>query len=253
MYTKIFFCIIDLLAILDLSLTIRSLKKIKEKYSLWLNQALVSGIVAIIANIFIALSVDPQMAKFSYSLSYVSLDWVMFFLCGFCIAYTEPGKSLQSLKITAFCLLSLDSLSIMLNMAFGHVFSIYESVNPSGTVFYLSKGYGPYYIHLILDYAAVIVAFIYLIHGMRINKSVYRVKYAIIIGVLLLVVALNGIYMMFSLPLDISVVFYAIAGTLIYFSIAKFVPRSLLIMTTSRAVDNMSEGIMLFDIQGKCI
>ena len=253
MYTKIVFCIIDLLAILDLLLTIRSLKKIKEKYSLWLNHALVSGIVAIIANVFIALSVDPQMAKFSYCMYYVALNWIIFFLCGFCIAYTEPDKSLKLLKITAIVLLGLDSLGMMSNLFFGQVFTIYETVNASGVVFYQSRYYGPYYIHLILDYAAVIVAFIYLIHGMRINKSVYRVKYAIIIGVLLLVVALNGIYMMFSLPLDISVVFYAIAGTLIYFSIAKFVPRSLLIMTTSRAVDNMSEGIMLFDIQGNCI
>ena len=253
MYTKIGFCIIDLLAILDLTLTIRSLKRIKEKYSKWLEHALVSGIIAIIANIFTALSVDPQMAKFSYSLYYAALDWIIFFLCGFCIAYTEPGKSLKVLKITAICLLGMDSLSIMLNAFFGHVFSVYETVNPSGTVFYLSRLYELYNIHLILDYIAVIVAFIYLIHGMRNNRSVYRAKYGIIIGVLLLVVVLNGVYMLFSLPLDISVVFYAIAGTLIYFSIAKFVPRSLRIMTTSRAVDNMSEGIMLFDIQGNCI
>ncbi|MCR5116152.1 MAG: hypothetical protein K6A97_01445, partial [Lachnospiraceae bacterium] len=59
--------------------------------------------------------------------------------------------------------------------------------------------------------------------------------------------------MTFSLDLDASVIFYALAGTLIYFSITIFVPRSLMNATIGQTIDDMNEGLVLFQIGDKCI
>ncbi|MBR5733264.1 MAG: hypothetical protein IKX80_07490, partial [Lachnospiraceae bacterium] len=53
--------------------------------------------------------------------------------------------------------------------------------------------------------------------------------------------------MALSLILDISVVFYALAGLLIYFGITIFVPRSLMINSVTKAVNDINEGIVIFD------
>lgn len=253
MYLKIAFCIIDLIAIIDICVTIKFLRRIREKYSTWLFYALNVGALAIIANILIALSFNSMMADISYCMYFIAVDWIIFFLCAFCIAYTEPGKSLTSLKIAAICIMGIDSIGILLNPFTEFSYLVKETEHYGGTVFYQIVPLGPYYVHLVIDYLAVLTAFGFLIHGMVRSRSVYRVKYGMIIGVLMLVVALNIVYMAWALPLDISVIFYALAGTLIYFSITRFVPKSLLIMTTERAVDDMNDGIMLFDISGNCI
>ncbi|MBO4416409.1 MAG: response regulator [Lachnospiraceae bacterium] len=253
MYTKVIYCLVDYLAIVDIILTYRALKKVKQEYGRLLRNALIFGIAAISANVLIAVSMNAAFAGIAYCLYFAAIDWILLYLTGFCLSYTEHERGLRILKIPAIVIMAVDSVSILLNPVFGHHFSIYENHSVSDTVFFQTKFNTAYYIHLSIDYIAVVITLFFIIYRIVKSYGLYRQKYTMIVGVLLLVVILNIAYMAFSLVLDASVIFYAVAGTLIYFCIAKYVPKKLMNDSIGMTVDDMNEGLILFDVVDQCI
>lgn len=253
MLFKMIFVIIDALAVLDIYFITKASKKIKKRYGGWLTKTLIAGMCAVFANILIALSPSETFAHPAFCVYFAAINWVLYFLVGFCLSYTEHDIALDWMCRPAAVIMGIDSLSILLNPVRMHSFNVYTIVDLAGTEFYQIRPLGPYYVHLIIDYMAVAIAFVFIIYRIKRSYSFYRAKYVIILSVLLLVVMLNVAYMMFALPLDASVIFYAIAGTLIYFSTEKFVPRSLMTSSIGQAVDDMNEGLVLFDISDNCI
>ena len=254
MFTKFLYILVDVLAIIDIIFTYNASRKIREDYASWLNRALMCGSLAILANIFIAISPTALFAEVSYCFYFALIDWIIFFLTGFCIKYTEHYEVLKRLQIPVSVLMAIDSVSIFLNLIFKHIFYVDKFTRPdTGIIFFKTGFYAFYYVHLFIDYAVITIAFVLIV--LRIVKSfgIYKAKYLIILSVLILVVILNVIYMAFSLDLDASVVFYAVAATLIYFSITIFVPRSLMNAAIGHTIDDMNEGLILFDAGNKCI
>ena len=252
MITKIVYIIVDLIAMAALFFTINALVKVRAAYGKWLSRTLVAGAIAIGASVLVALSVSIPSAMLSYSLYFASIDWILFFLTGFCLLYTEHETAWKKLYIPVACIMMLDSASIFANMVFKHQFLVYEKPYPD-TVFYQTEFLPLYYVHLFLTYTLVVLAFFFIIFRIIKSYGLYRVKYSIILSVLLLVVVLNLAYMTLGMVLDASVIFYGVAGTLIYFCTEIFVPRSLMSSAVFRAVDDMSEGLILFDISNNCI
>lgn len=252
MYIKTIFVIADIIAALTMIPTVSAADKIKNKYGRWLACTIVAAIIATFANILVALSFDEISAHIAYCVYFVSIDWILYFLSGFCMLYTEHDNIMNRWKRIIAVVMFADSVSIFLNMIFKHAFYVYESVYSYGS-FYLTSFHYPYYIHLALDYALILIAFLSIIYRIARTYSLYRIKYLIILSVLLLVVVLNIFYMALSLVLDASVIFYAVAGLLIYLSITVFVPKTLMNITIDRAVDDMNEGLILFDLTNNCI
>ncbi len=253
MYTKAIYVIVDILAVIDLLIILKAAGNIKKNYGKWLRQTFGVAILAVLANIFIALSFSELTAEIAYCIYFSSLDWVISFLCGFCLSYTDYETARPKYTGSFIFLVILDNVSIFLNFLFHHQFYIYEKVNSAGVVYYLTDFKPGYYVHLAFDYILVLIILAFLIYRIGRSVSIYRTRHIIILGVLLLVIALNIAYMTFGLVLDVSVVFYAVAGTLIYFCTEIFIPRRLMSDSISRAVDGMTEGLVLFDLGGNCI
>ena len=252
MLTKTLYVIVDIIAAIDIVFTIRALFKVKAAYGRRLMLALFAAIVAIGASIMVACATDAMIAETAYCVYFSSIDWILYFLTGFCLLYTEHEKVLKKLKLPVGMVLLADTVSIFSNMVFGHQFTIYQT-EVSGVVFYQTEIYPLYYIHLTIAYLVVVLALFFIIYRIVKSYGLYRMKYVIILSVLLLVILLNLLYMAFSLVLDASVIFYPVAATLIYFCTEYFVPRALIATSISSAVDNMNEGLLLFDINNNCI
>ena len=244
--------IIDALALLTIFIMIGKAGRIKEDYGRWLKHTFVAAAFAITANILIALSASESFAGFSYCTYFASIDWVLYFLTGFCMIYTEHEHILKKLMYVFASLMMIDSFSIFLNMELNHEFYVYESTLPFG-IFYQTGFYPLYYTHLALDYALVVFTLFFIIYRITKTYSIYRIKYVIILSVVILVIVLNILYMTLDLVLDASVIFYAVAGILIYFGTTLFVPRSLKIVAMERAIDDMNEGLILFELNEHCI
>ena len=253
MYTKAIYVIVDSLAIIVMLITMHALGRIKETYGKWLKFAMLFGIFAITANIFVALSAGETMAAVSYCAYFSSIDWVIFFIFGFCVLYTNHDVIYKKTRHFFAVLMLLDTISIFLNFVFKHQFYIYTTRNEYGVTFYQTGFNSFYYLHLALDYLLILLSLILILYRIKKSYSVYRIKYLLILFVLIFVILLNLAYMAFSLVLDASVVFYGVAGVLIFFSITIFEPRSLMLISVTRAVDDMNEGLVLFDNSEKCI
>ncbi|MBR4993171.1 MAG: response regulator [Lachnospiraceae bacterium] len=253
MLTKIIYVIVDCFAIISLIFTVRALTRLGSQACLCLKKAMISAIVAIIANICVALSFNRLSAEIAYCAYFATIDWILFYLGGFCVLYTEHEHSYHNLKIPFGFAMGVDSLSILLNPFFHHSFYIYETTDKTGSIFYQTGFYPAYYMHLAVDYIILLVAVSYIIYRIATMYGFYRTKYVIIISVLAFIVILNIAYMALKMVLDASVVFYAVGGVLIYISINVFVPRSLMISSIGRAVDGMTEGLILLDIANNYI
>ena len=253
MYTKAIYVIVDSLAIIIMLATIYALGRIKEIYAKCLKLAVFFAIVAVLSNISVALSVNETMAAVSYCAYFSSIDWTILFLFGFCVLYTNHDVIYRKTKLFFAVLMLFDTVSLFLNFVFNHQFYIYTTKNEYGVTFYQTGFNSFYYLHLSLDYLLILLSLVLILYRIKKSYSVYRIKYLLILFVLIFVIALNLIYMAFSLVLDASVVFYGVAGILIYFSITIFVPRSLMTISITRAVDDMNEGLILFDINDTCI
>lgn len=251
---KTIFVLIDCLAIVDIVFTVRALRNnTKASYGLWLSHALEMAIVAIAANIMVALSITPVFAGVAYCLYFASINWIIYFLVGFCLFYTENSLAKKRIFGSPLYIMALDTISLMLNPYFHHEFEIIEITGFDGSLFYQTQGKVPYFIHLAIDYFALVVSLYLIIKRLIKTYNIYRTKYIIILSVLIFVVVLNIVYMMFTLPIDISVVFYGVGGTLIYIAIQNLVPKSLMMSSLARATDDMNEGLILFDISDNCI
>ena len=123
MYTKILFVIIDILAIIDLFFILKATLKIRENYGKWLKHTFISAIIAILANICIALSFNALFAEISYCIYFASIDWILYFLTGFCISYTDHDRALKHLAPLACIVMMLDSAFIISNLFFKMHFS----------------------------------------------------------------------------------------------------------------------------------
>ena len=246
MYTKIIYVLVDCLAIVIMFFVLMASMQIRQRYGRILRKAFVCSIAAIFSNILVAISMNAVFAEVAYSLYFAVLDWMLLYLAGFCLSYTDHEKTMKIMRPFVTTIVLVDSVSILLNYFFGHVFSIYE-VEYAGTTFFQTRFETPYFIHLAIDYFGILLTFGFIIYRIAKSYDVYRMKYIMILSVLLLVVILNVIYMALSLILDISVVFYALAGLLIYFGITIFVPRSLMINSVTKAVNDINEGIVIFD------
>ena len=88
MPTRIIFVTVYIIAIIGLFFVIKSLNKIHEEYGFILKRAMIAAIVAVIANILIAVSPNGSYAELAYCFYFASVDWTIYFLMGFCLSYT---------------------------------------------------------------------------------------------------------------------------------------------------------------------
>ncbi len=253
MYGKIAFTILNIIAIVVMFFTNRAVKKVKDVYMRWLSKTMLFATVSIIANIFIAFSVHPVMAQIAYCFYFSSIDWMIMFLGGFVSIYTGHDRIRDTIGIPMRVILILDTLSIFLNIVFGHMFEITEQYSKTGVVFYLTSPHPLFNVHLTLDYLMIILMFVFLFMKIAKSYSYYLNRYISILSVVTFIVLLNVVYMLFSLPLDISVLFYPVSVVLIYYFAEKRVPRAIRSSVMRNAVQVMSEGLILFDIEGHCL
>ncbi|HBB58795.1 MAG TPA: hypothetical protein DCZ52_00750, partial [Lachnospiraceae bacterium] len=163
MLTKTLYVIVDIIAAIDIVFTIRALFKVKAAYGRRLMLALFAAVVAIGASIMVACATDAMIAEAAYCVYFSSIDWILYFLAGFCLLYTEHEKVLNKLKIPVAMVLLADTVSIFSNLAFGHQFTIYQT-EVSGAVFYQTEIYPLYYIHLTIAYLVVVLALFFIIY-----------------------------------------------------------------------------------------
>ena len=204
-----------------------------------------------------------EVADIGYSLLYISMDLMLFFLLRFVMNYCgiRYRRKAYTMVFRALCL--LDCISVALNFKYHHVYTI-RVVDPAelpefaGThiinkVFYGVTGGWYYYVHGALCTFAVLLGIAFLLWKASRYAAIYWVKYYCIAGSLL-VTALWYIGVMASnSPVDASLIGYGITGLLIVFFTTLYKPATLINNLLSASIRSSESGIVLFDNAGRVV
>lgn len=230
------------------------LRNNREKYVRRIVQMIIACAFAVYANIMFAFSHSFKLSNYAHALYYAALDWILFyfmtFILAYCNNYTKAKKVIKNIFMV-FCI--ADAISMTLNLFFGHIVYTCLIKWNDGNSYYFGRFNWGYYPHMVLDYVIILFIIYVLIESISRAVSYYRIRYIVPLAVLLSLLILNGFYMMFELPLDWSVVLYSLAAFIVYYYADRYTPRVLANKTLAESINELGEGLIIFDIDDKCV
>ncbi|MCR4739190.1 MAG: response regulator [Lachnospiraceae bacterium] len=247
------FITVGVLSELLLFVIIRQLYKTKKQPNVSIARILNAAFVAVLSNVIIAVSHVWYINIFSFSMYFVSMDFITYFMLCFTYIYTNRLRHLDMFKKIWHFVILIDSVSLFVSIFTGHMYSMYSMEIRDGSTAYQTLPTLLFNVHLALCYLPVIIAIVFLTISLVNSQGFYRFKYIPVLASVFVIVLLNIAYMYFSLPFDYSVLFYALAGLLLFYFALYYVPRKLMSNTLQLAVDSMKEGLLLFDTDQNCI
>lgn len=195
-----------------------------------------------------------NIAVFLQCIHYACTEWLLVFLLRFMEQYTEDTWSRKSAKIIIYSLTVLNSVSLLLNCIFHHIVAGTYAHVGNGIMCYVFTTLKPWYdLHLGFTYILVLCNLSVLIKQSVQTTRFYRRKYSVALFMLVCTIALDVYCTIKNYPLDYSLYAYvALAIFLAYFSV-YYIPQGLITRTLSYVVADSSNGVVCFDMLGKCI
>lgn len=253
---RMVFAVIYILLVALLAATCVEAGKKKSRLSL---PVLKVTMVGAVATFFYALFLMVPIAKihlavFLTGMHYIAVDWMLYYMTDYVMVYTDSKLITSSPRYIIRGLLVLDSLSILINNFACHVFAM-DVVFSEGTgEFYLASQIKPFMaFHFLLCYGMLLLIFIALIYKLVISPRMYRKKYGVVIIFLAVGVIINAVCLVVRQQVDFSVFLYSILGPLLCYFTLYQTPRQLVTQTHSYVVEDISDAIFCFDMDGRCV
>ena len=120
-------------------------------------------------------------------------------------------------------------------------------------VFFRSVPGWSFDLHLALCYLTIALSLCCLLYKTIVASSLYKIKYISVILQVAIIVIINGFYVFFELPVDFSVLFYSVFSASFYYFSFNYIPSLLRRFTVHHVIQEMNNGIAIFDDRGQCI
>lgn len=227
--------------------------KSERKIAAAVRRLLIVAVLAVLSNLVVMLSELEMVSMIAYSCFFVCIDWLLYDVLLFAIEYTGYQTRGKVGRNILYLLLGIDTASMMLNILFHHAFTCRQVVTETGELYYRIDSYLFYHLHLILSYLLVLTTVLFLLGRIRQAPVLYRGKYILVFGVLAMTVIGDAVYVFMGQVIDVSILFFAVAGMIFYYFSIVYEPKDLVNSTLSLVVQGMTEAVLLFDAEGTCI
>ncbi len=218
-----------------------------------LRNMLSAAVFSMLTNIGLLLSTTPDTSNVIYAFFFISFDWLIYSLLAFTIEYTSnPYITASHTKVLRIILL-IDTASFLLHLKFGHAYGIRCHTFADGTPYFHVITRPAYSIHMVLSYFQLIIVFWLLAHKIFTSPSLYKRKYYVVLAIFISIMLLNGLFVFTEQPYDISMILFAIGGTLIYYYALTYMPNDLIDNTLALVAKRSDDAMILFDVKGNCI
>ena len=211
-----------------------------------------SLIPAVIGHIIIIAAGYEEVALVGYYFYFIGMNCIMASLIVFTNVYCKGVGTPHKPPYLLFVLLGLDSVQLLLNIFWGHAFSI-ESDYVDGRPYYRLVAHGGQVFHRVLDYAVVFAILLIFIMAIRNTPKIYREKYTVIFTCFVIVLLWESFYVFTRTPIDRSVIGFAALGILVWYFSLKYRPLRLLDRMLSDIAAELPEALFVFDPFGKCV
>lgn len=219
-----------------------------------LRQLIIVVIITVVTGVLAIFAPIESIALIAQCLHYAGTEWLLIFLLRFMEQYTEDVWSKGWAKILIYVMAAANTVSLLLNCVFHHIVLCQYTDIGNGVMCNIFTPKAPwYYLHLLFVYIlAVFNLGILITQSIRTTKF-YRRKYSLAMVMLFAAIAMEGFCGIMAYPLDYALYAYvALAIFLIYYSI-YYVPQGLITKILSYVVADSSNGVVCFDMIGKCI
>lgn len=203
-------------------------------------------------NMILILSGNRTLSLVGCYIYYLGLDVSIAALLHFTHVYGRIENPRTWFKGTAFFLLTVDVVQLLLNLFFHHAFEITE-IEVDGFPYYRMIPLLGLQFHRAVDYlllAGIIVWFvILLVKAPKLQKE----RYSVILFALILVTAWETAYIFSGAPIDRSMIGLGVFGLLIFYFSLYYRPMRLLDRMLSSAVSERKYPMFFFDQEARCI
>ena len=212
------------------------------------------AIIAICTNaVFVMTDVDV-IALLFHSAFLACIDWLLLLMLRYVYYYTEITSNVTKWMIPLYLIATVETISMLLNPIFHHVFSLGQAYTQSYGMYYYPTAYTmAFYAHLAFCYA--LTAWILVLFMIKIRKTarLYRIKYTTILIAFTCVIICDAVGLLMHPPIDISLIFYCAAAIVVCFFSEFYVPKAMTDKILYNALRASELGVSCFDISGKCI
>ena len=247
---KYTFVILTLLIAVILFAITRKIIHSQNKYKSTLIPPIITGLLA---NVFYSsfLMVKTYTAAIIFDeLYFICTDYLTFTMLLFSMTYTEVSRKQKKITTAIFGTLSLiDSLFLLCNTTNHLLFDISPYYIEQNLYWHLNIN-PLHYVHLFICYIMVAMAFIFLIYKCRNLPAIYRNRFLGILIAYGAVIVINMYCYSFDLPLDYSVLFYAVLAGFISFHSMYSAPRQLTNDILVEIYDSIKDAVIGFNTNG---
>ena len=211
-----------------------------------------SIIPPVIGNLIIVCSRDKFPAMVGYYVYFLGMDVIMYALLRFTVRYCRIKRPNKVLEYGIYVLLTADVIQYAFNPIFHHAFDAEPIMYEGDVYFHLIPKLGQTY-HRIVDYGIfTLVVIVFLIKSIR-SVRIYAERYAIILLALIIGGIWETFYIFSGIPIDRSMIGFAVVGILVYFFALYYRPLRLLDRMLAGMASELPEALYFFDDNGQCI
>lgn len=205
------------------------------------------------ANAVLMLTNSAMVSEIAYSVFFAVIGWLLCYILVFAEQYTDSTMKNKLMNGVLCGILTVDSVSMLLNPFFHHAFALKEVWSGHGELFYRVDQFAFYQTHLVVCYIVAAAIFLVLIRKIVTVPRIYQKKYFLVLLVLAVVMIFDGVYVFLDGLANLSIIGYAVGGFVVFYYSVRYVPDKLLKQMLLMVAKDIRDGILLFDMEGKCI
>ena len=252
MDTRIFYLVLYIILALAVGFCAFSARRSKKEIGRAVALLELSFLPPLIGHIIIIFSEYEEISFVGYYFYFIGMNCIMAALIKFTDAYCKgTGKGQKPPKFM-FVMLTADSVQLLMNIFFGHAFSI-ESIDVSDRPYYRLVPHLGQTIHRVVDYFIFFASLLIFIMAIRNTARIYRERYTVILASFILVCVWQTFYIFSRTPIDRSMIGFGALGLLVYYFSLHYRPLRLLDRMLSNIAAELPMALFVFDPFGKCI
>lgn len=214
---------------------------------------LVTIFIPLAANFIIVIPNGRFFNLLGYFGYFIGTDFMLYYLISFSMEYCDfKFKGTLAQKILCVVILC-DVVSILLNPLFCHVFDITPIALEADYIYYSLVSFTFHKIHLIISYIMVFISFGIFIYKIIIANKFYLEKYIVVLLCMTVVAVFEGYYILSNTPIDMSMIAYAVSGSLVYYFSVEYLPFFLKNKMMSVLITDDSAAMFFMDDKDRCI
>ncbi len=250
--SKLILTIVFLIVVLTLSYALTVSLKHTDEIGICTTRLLEVGLLITLLCTFILGSDVKNTIAFLYCLYFSCFSLLCKSLFDFSLAYTGWIHTYRKWSYFAMFLVVIDSISLVLNYWFQHVYEPFF-IQKKGEFYMMYTKKFPMIIHLILCYILLIASLYLLVRKSLQSPKIYKRQYDTITLVFLGIALVNALFVIARLDFDISILAFGVGSLIVVYYVYSYSPKDLTFQVASRVLTDMNESALLFDHQGRCI